>query len=59
MKEKTVKVPLTLMESGTLCHLMMRAFHDSKMPLEQQPQWLLDLYEKLAEANDKLMRKKS
>lgn len=56
MKEPTVKVPLTLEESGTLCHILMGTFLSSG-GINKQPEWALDLYQKLAKANDKLMGK--
>ena len=54
--DREVKVGLSLMESGTLCHLLMRSINESGGP-GSQPEWVIDLYEKLAKANDKLMGK--
>ena len=51
---KEYKVKLNLQESGTLCHLLMANFILHGGP-SNQPQWALDLYAKLAEANDKAM----
>ncbi|MCR4302264.1 MAG: hypothetical protein NUV51_11675 [Sulfuricaulis sp.] len=50
-------VALTLMESGVLCHALMRAIMDSPGGLTAQPRWVIDLYEKLSAVNDKLMGK--
>lgn len=47
--EKTVTVRLNLNESGFLCNLMME-----KMAGRDVPKWALDLYERLAKANDRL-----
>ena len=56
MKEPTVKVLITLQESGALCHALMSVFLGSG-GINSQPEWALDLYQKLAEVNDKLMGK--
>jgi hypothetical protein len=46
-------VLLTLMESGVLCHLLMSKILDSG-GTEKQPAWVMPLYQKLADVNDKL-----
>lgn len=51
--EPTSTIELTLNESGTLCNLLMRSILDAG-GTSKQPQWVLDLYTKLAVANDKL-----
>lgn len=51
--DPTATVELNLNESGTLCHVLMRAILASG-GTEKQPQWIIDLYTKLAVANDKL-----
>lgn len=48
--EPKVMVRLTLNESGLLCNLMMKEFTGREVP-----QWMINLYEKLTKANDKLM----
>lgn len=53
MSEKTEPVHLTFNESGTLCHLLMRGIVDSG-GTTKQPEWVIELYTKLAVANDKL-----
>ena len=50
LPERVEQVSLTLNESGTLCNLLMRGIVQTNNP----PEWILDLYEKLANANDKL-----
>lgn len=52
-----MKVNLNLRESGTLCHALLHYMKACDPQLNKQPQWILDLYEKIAECNDKLMRK--
>jgi len=52
--EKKVMVRLNLNESGFLCNLMME-----KIAGRDVQQWALDLYERLAKANDRLMYDKS
>jgi hypothetical protein len=54
VSEKTTNVELDLNESGTLCNLLMRAILQSGGTASQPP-WVIDLYTKLATANDKLM----
>jgi hypothetical protein len=49
--EKKVMVRLNLNESGFLCNLMMEKIAGSDVP-----QWAVDLYGRLANANDRLMR---
>lgn len=49
--EKKVMVRLNLNESGFLCNLMME-----KIAGRDVPQWAVDLYGRLANANDRLMR---
>ena len=56
--EKCIPVKLTLMESGTLCHVLMDKFLACG-GLEAQPPWVIQLYEKIAVANDKLMEKRN
>lgn len=56
--EPTRSIELTLMETGVLCNVLMLAFHNAG-GVEKQPAWLLELYEKLAHANDILMGKAS
>ena len=55
--DKTAPVKLTLQESGTLCHLVMREINICGGPDQVLP-WVIELYEKLAKQNDKLMGKK-
>ncbi len=55
--EKKARVELTLMESGTLCHLLMFNFMQNG-GTDKQPKWALELYRKLAHANDRLMGKR-
>ena len=47
-------ISLTLNESGTLCHALLQ-YMLTTGGVETQTQWMLDLYEKIAAANDKLM----
>ena len=53
MSEPTSTVELTLVESGTLCSLLMQSILNAG-GTSNQPAWVLDLYTKLAVANDKL-----
>lgn len=53
MPEPTTPVELNLNESGTLCHLLMQSILAAG-GTEKQPAWVLELYTKLAVANDKL-----
>lgn len=53
MAEPTVPVELTFNESGTLCSILMQQILKSG-GTEAQPVWVLELYTKLAIANDKL-----
>lgn len=55
-KSDTVSVKLNTIESGTLCHLLMKAMNDSG-GIYKQPEWVIVLYNKLVDANDKLMGK--
>ena len=54
MSEPTINVELNLNETGTLCHLLMQTFLRSG-GTSNQPSWAIELYTKLATANDKLM----
>lgn len=51
-KEKTVNVALTFNESGILCNTLMKAINMSG-GLSTVPPYILNLYQKLADANDK------
>ena len=53
MTEPTTPVELTLQESGTLCNILMRTILAAG-GTEKQPAWVMELYTKLAVANDKL-----
>ena len=53
MTEPTVSLELNLNETGTLCHILMARILDAG-GTENQPAWVLELYTKLAVANDKL-----
>jgi hypothetical protein len=55
-RTETVTVTLNTSESGTLCHVLMKAINDSG-GIYKQPEWIIALYNKLADANDKLMSK--
>ncbi len=69
-KEKTLPVSLTLEESGTLCHCLMRSVMDmhngdvSRVerffmnPPDAYSRRVVLLYNKLSDTNDKLMGKK-
>lgn len=54
--ERTVRVELTLDESGILCHVLMQKMLESGglKNVEKQPAVVLRLYEKLTKANDRL-----
>jgi hypothetical protein len=52
-----VTLELNLQESGTLCHAFMRMLMDCGYPGKPQPAWALQLYDKLATANDQIMGK--
>jgi hypothetical protein len=54
MSEPTINVELTLDETGFLCNTLMRQFFMSG-GVAAQPKWAIELYTKLATANDKLM----
>jgi hypothetical protein len=55
-KEKTVRVDLTLQESGSLCWAWYQYMaRDTRK--EELPQWAHELYTKLRIANDKIMGK--
>jgi hypothetical protein len=59
MKEKTLKLPLDLYESGILCHVLLRAIMDTPGDaLGATPQRIQALYLKLTTLNDELMGKK-
>lgn len=51
-KEKTVSLELTFDESGILCNTLMQAINMSG-GLSKVPAYILNLYQKLADANDK------
>ena len=51
-KDKTVSVELTFNESGILCNTLMQAINMSG-GLSKVPAYILNLYQKLADANDK------
>jgi len=55
-KEKHARVELDLTESGTLCHLLMAHILVTG-GLLKQPDWVIILYKKLAQANDRIMGK--
>ena len=58
MKEKTESVKLTLIESGVLCHALLAAINKDSRKLAYVPPFVALLYDKLCNANDKLMGKK-
>jgi hypothetical protein len=51
--EPTAPIELTLQESGTLCNILLQQILKTGGP-EKQPPWVVQLYTKLAVANDKL-----
>ena len=51
-KKKLVTVELTFDESGILCNTLMKAINMS-VGLSKVPPYILNLYQKLADANDK------
>ena len=51
-KESLVTVELTFNESGILCNTLMQAINMSG-GLSKVPAYILNLYQKLADANDK------
>ena len=51
-KKSLVTVELTFVESGVLCHTLMQAINMSG-GLSNVPSYILNLYQKLADANDK------
>lgn len=53
MDEPTVSLELNLNETGTLCNILMRTILAAG-GTEKQPAWVMELYTKLAVANDKL-----
>jgi len=57
-KEKTASVEFTLSESGVLCHALLAAINRSSRKVEEIPPFVALLYDKLCNANDKLMGKK-
>lgn len=55
--DKQVMVKLNTQESGTLCHVLLKSINDYGGP-HKVPPFILDLYEKLAKANDRAMGKR-
>lgn len=54
--EPTLPIELTLQESGLLCHILMGAIR-AHGKVETELPWILELYGKLSQLNDKLMGK--
>ena len=59
----TRTIELNLNESGFLCNMIMTAYMATKSPQDKEgnllmPEWLAELYKKLATINDQMMDEK-